>query len=51
MTYKFYMVLNIGHTDLTNVVSQYLTLKWFKVEFLYQAFNAGNIAYPRPTLV
>ena len=44
----FNIVLNIGHTDLFNTVSQYLTLEWFKVAFLYQAYNTVYISCPFP---
>ena len=39
------MILNIGHADLFKIILQYFTPKWFKVVFLYQAFNAGDIPY------
>ena len=40
------MVLTVGHTSLFDTVSQYLTVEWFKVVFLYQAFNAVDIHCP-----
>ena len=46
MTYIFNMLLNVGHTDLFNTVSQYLALEWFKTVFLCQAFTAGDTPCP-----
>ena len=51
MPYIFDTVLNVGHTNLFNTVSQYLTLMRYKVVFLYQAFNAGDTAHSLATLV
>ena len=44
------MVLNLGDTYLFNTVSQYLTLKGFKVVFQYQACNEGDTPCLLPSL-
>ena len=40
------MVLYRGHSNLFNTMSQYLTLNWFKVVFLYHTLNAYDISCP-----
>ena len=45
MIYIFNMVLNVGHTFLFNTVSQYLTLDWLKIVFLYLSYNGSD--FPR----
>ena len=37
------MILNVGHTDPFNTVSQYLSLEWFKTACSHEAYNADNI--------
>ena len=41
------MVLNIGHTDVFNTVSQYLMLEWLKIVFLCQVSNVGDTTKPK----
>ena len=48
MAYIFNMVLNEGHTDILNTVLHYLPLEYFKIAFLYEAYNAGDIPCPIP---
>ena len=40
--------MNEGPIVLFNIVSQYLTLEWFEVEFLYQDYYTGDIPCPFP---